>query len=106
MGWVCSDCGKTFGTGPARQFHIAIYHCEMPAYCAKCAAGVNHVCFNQPQASEGVFGLIEGTGIITRIDRYILSVDGIHLNATEDQEVRIRALTKEQRVNLLRILGK
>ena len=49
--------------------------------------------------------MVEGTGIITRIDRYTLSVDGHHIRATEDQERRIRALTPEQRANFLTILG-
>lgn len=49
--------------------------------------------------------MIEGTGIITRIDRYTLSVDGKHIPANEDQEHRIRALTPQARHRFLVVLG-
>ena len=57
---------------------------------------------------EGFRGsqMIEGPGFITRIDSYTLSVDGYRIRATKDQEARIRALTEEQRHQLLVILGK
>lgn len=50
--------------------------------------------------------MIEGTGIITRIGRYILSVDGHHIGADENQEKRIRAMTPEQRERFVTIMGK